>query len=58
MPRGIPVGTLAIGEAGAKNAGILAAQIVGNHNEVVRQKVLEFRLEQTQSVLNNPNPEK
>ena len=58
MPGGIPVGTLAIGEAGAKNAGILAAQIVGNHNEVVRQKVLEFRLEQTQSVLNNPNPEK
>ena len=52
------MGTLAIGEAGAKNAGILAAQIVGNHNEVVRQKVLEFRLEQTQSVLNNPNPEK
>ncbi|MGY8874303.1 MAG: 5-(carboxyamino)imidazole ribonucleotide mutase [Gammaproteobacteria bacterium] len=58
MPGGIPVGTLAIGEAGAKNAGILAAQIVGNHNEKVRQKVLEFRLEQTQSVLNNPNPEK
>ena len=52
------MGTLAIGEAGAKNAGILAAQIVGNHNEKVRQKVLEFRLEQTQSVLNNPNPEK
>jgi 5-(carboxyamino)imidazole ribonucleotide mutase len=58
MPGGIPVGTLAIGEAGAKNAGILAAQIVGNHNKEVRQKVLEFRLEQTQSVLNNPNPEK
>ena len=58
MPGGIPVGTLAIGEAGAKNAGILAAQIVGNHNEEVRQKVTKFRLEQTQSVLNNPNPEK
>ena len=58
MPGGIPVGTLAIGEAGAKNAGILAAQIVGNQNKEVRQKVLEFRLEQTQSVLNNPNPEK
>ena len=39
MPGGIPVGTLAIGQAGAKNAGILAAQIVGNHNEKVRQKV-------------------
>ena len=58
MPGGIPVGTLAIGEAGAKNAGILAAQIVGNHNEEVRQKVTKFRLEQTQSVLNNPNPAK
>ena len=58
MPGGIPVGTLAIGEAGAKNAGILAAQIVGNHNEEVRQKVTKFRLDQTQSVLNNPNPDK
>ncbi len=58
MPGGIPVGTLAIGEAGAKNAGILAAQIVGNHNEEVRQKVTKFRLELTQSVLNNPNPDK
>ena len=58
MPGGIPVGTLAIGEAGAKNAGILAAQIVGNHNEKVRQKVAKFRLEQTQSILNNPNPDK
>ncbi|MDC1318347.1 5-(carboxyamino)imidazole ribonucleotide mutase [Candidatus Thioglobus sp.] len=58
MPGGIPVGTLAIGEAGAKNAGILAAQIVGNHNEEVRQKVAKFRLEQTRSVLNNPNPDK
>ena len=58
MPGGIPVGTLAIGESGAKNAGILAAQIVGNHNEEVRKKVSQFRSEQTQSVLNNPNPNK
>ena len=58
MPGGIPVGTLAIGESGAKNAGILAAQIVGNHNEEVRKKVVQFRSEQTQSVLNNPNPNK
>ena len=57
MPGGIPVGTLAIGEPGAKNAEILAAQIVGNHNEKVRQKVAKFRSEQTQSVLNNPNPD-
>ena len=58
MPGGIPVGTLAIGESGAKNAGILAAQIVGNYNEEVRKKVAQFRSEQTQSVLNNPNPNK
>ena len=58
MPKGIPVGTLAIGESGAKNAGILAAQIIGNHNEEVRKKVAQFRSEQTQSVLNNPNPNK
>ena len=57
MPGGIPVGTLAIGEAGAKNAGILAAQIVGNHNDKIRKKVAKFRLEQTQSVLNNPYPD-
>ena len=57
MPGGIPVGTLAIGEAGAKNAGILAAQIVGNHNNKIRQKVAKFRLEQTQNVLNNPYPD-
>ena len=58
MPGGIPVGTLAIGEAGAKNAGILAAQIVGNHNQEIREKVAKFRSEQTQDVLNNPDPDK
>ena len=58
MPGGIPVGTLAIGDSGAKNAGILAAQIVGNHNEDVRKRVSKFRLDQTQNVLNNPNPKK
>ena len=56
MPGGIPVGTLAIGDSGAKNAGILAAQIVGNHNEDVRKRVSKFRLDQTQNILNNPNP--
>ena len=58
MPGGIPVGTLAIGEAGAKNAGILAAQILGNHNDEIREKVAKFRSEQTQDVLDNPNPDK
>ena len=57
MPGGIPVGTLAIGDSGAKNAGILAAQIVGNHDKAVRERVSKFRSDQTQNVLNNPNPE-
>ena len=57
MPGGIPVGTLAIGDAGAKNAGILAAQIVANEDEVVREEVAAFRAKQTQDVLDNPNPQ-
>ncbi len=57
MPGGVPVGTLAIGEAGAKNAGILAAQIVANEDEAVRKKVANFRAKQTQDVLDNPNPD-
>ena len=57
MPGGIPVGTLAIGNSGAKNAGILAAQIIGNHDQSVRDRVCKFRSDQTQNVLNNPNPE-
>jgi 5-(carboxyamino)imidazole ribonucleotide mutase len=56
MPKGIAVGTLAIGEAGAANAGILAAQIIGTHNEEVMAKVEAFRSEQTETVLANPNP--
>lgn len=56
MPGGIPVGTLAIGDAGAKNAGILASQIVGNHDASVRAAVSKFRAEQTQTVLDNPDP--
>lgn len=56
MPGGIPVGTLAIGDAGAKNSGILAAQIVGNSNPVIRAAVKAFRVEQTQTVLENSDP--
>ncbi|MGC9403913.1 MULTISPECIES: 5-(carboxyamino)imidazole ribonucleotide mutase [Vibrio] len=56
MPKGIAVGTLAIGEAGAANAGILAAQIIGTHDETVMAKVEAFRTEQTDTVLANPNP--
>jgi len=56
MPGGVPVGTLAIGDAGAKNAGILASQIVGNELPEVRAAVNEFRKTQTETVLANPDP--
>ncbi|HBV76464.1 MULTISPECIES: 5-(carboxyamino)imidazole ribonucleotide mutase [Vibrio] len=56
MPKGIAVGTLAIGEAGAANAGILAAQILGTHDEKIMASVEAFRKEQTDTVLANPNP--
>ena len=56
MPKGIAVGSLAIGEAGAANAGILAAQILGTYNEDVMAAVEAFRKEQTEMVLENPDP--
>jgi 5-(carboxyamino)imidazole ribonucleotide mutase len=51
MPAGVAVGTLAIGEAGAKNAGLLAASIIGLSNPSVREKVEAFRRQQTEAVL-------
>lgn len=56
MPSGIPVGTLAIGDAGAKNAAILAAQILANQDKQILSRVTKFRLEQTQAVLQKTNP--
>lgn len=56
MPGGIAVGTLAIGKAGATNAGLLAAQIIGTHDAEVRRAVEDFRAEQTRNVLDNPDP--
>lgn len=56
MPGGVPVGTLAIGEAGAKNAGLLAAAIVGNSRPEVRAAVEAFRAKQTEQVLSKPDP--
>lgn len=56
MPKGIPVGTLAIGPAGAANAGLLAAQILAGFNQTLAQKLHQFRAEQTQTVLDNPDP--
>lgn len=56
MPAGIPVGTLAIGDAGAKNAAILAAQIIANGDDAIKAKVVAFRAKQTQDILDSPNP--
>ena len=56
MPKGIPVGTLAIGPAGAANAGLLAAQILAAFDSELAQKLHQFRQQQTQSVLDNPDP--
>ena len=56
MPGGIAVGTLAIGKAGATNAGLLAAQIIGTQDDEVRQAIEAFRADQTQTVLDNPAP--
>ena len=56
MPKGIPVGTLAIGEAGAVNAGLLAASIVGLHDPAVAGKLDAYRKAQTQRVLEDKLP--
>ncbi len=56
MPAGIPVGTLAIGKAGAINAGLLAASILGIHDVAIQKQVLKFRKDQTRKVLSNPDP--
>jgi len=57
MPGGIPVGTLAIGVAGAKNAALLAAAVVALQDEAVRAKLIAFREKQTQDVLASTLPE-
>ena len=54
MPKGIPVGTLAIGEDGATNAGLLAASIISNNNIAVKKKLNTWRLKQSRSVKKNP----
>jgi 5-(carboxyamino)imidazole ribonucleotide mutase len=53
MPAGIPVGTLAIGTAGAKNAALFAISILANSRPELRAKLHEFREKQTQTVLNS-----
>ena len=56
MPAGIPVGTLAIGKAGAINAALLAAAILGLRSPTIREALKGFRAAQTQTVLDNPDP--
>lgn len=56
MPKGIPVGTLAIGKAGAANAALLAAQIIALHDADIFQRLSLWRLSQTDDVLNHPDP--
>ena len=54
MPKGIPVGTLAIGEDGAINAALLAASIIANQNASIKGKLINWRSSQTKSVKKNP----
>lgn len=56
MPGGVPVGTLAIGKAGAINAGLLAASIIALQDKKVKKALNTFRKDQTDSVLAQPDP--
>ena len=56
MPLGIPVGTLAIGKAGAANAGLMAAAILGVGDASIRVALKAYRTAQTETVLKNPDP--
>ncbi len=54
MPKGVPVGTLAIGKDGAINAGLLAASIIANNNNDIKKRLNNWRLKQTKSVKKKP----
>jgi len=56
MPAGIPVGTLAIGRAGAINAALLAAAMLGEKHPAIREALRSFRARQTEAVLSHPDP--
>ncbi len=56
MPAGIPVGTLAIGNAGATNAALLAGEILGNKDPEIREAVRKYRAARTQQVLDVGDP--
>jgi len=55
MPAGVPVGTLAIGESGAKNAGLLAAAILATSDDALAERLKAFRAEQTANVADRPS---
>jgi len=54
MPKGVPVGTLAIGEDGAINAALLATAIIANSNPAIKKKLISWRSSQTRSVKKTP----
>ena len=56
MPAGIPTGTLAIGKAGSINAALLAASMLGNKYPEIKQALISFRKNQTDTILENSNP--
>lgn len=56
MPGGIPVATMAIGKAGAKNAGLFAAAMLGTKHPAIRDALVKYRAKQTQDVLDHPDP--
>lgn len=56
MPKGVPVATVAIGKAGATNAALLAASILGLKEPKISKALQEFRKQQTDAVLNTPSP--
>jgi 5-(carboxyamino)imidazole ribonucleotide mutase len=56
MPGGVPVGTLAIGPAGAKNAGLLAVAILANQRPALREKLRQYRAAQTETVMKETLP--
>jgi 5-(carboxyamino)imidazole ribonucleotide mutase len=56
MPGGVPVGTLAIGSAGAKNAALLAVAIVSTHRPALREKLRQYRAAQTEAVMKDALP--
>ncbi len=58
MPAGVPVGTLAIGKAGAVNAGLFAAAILAGRYPSIRDRLVEWRRRRTQAVLDDPDPRK